>query len=370
MATNIDYRLYYAAQSGGHGGNRRVMQLLDFFSRNEFRCKTVLDRLGGGTIADKVADVLRGLVPSAEAPIRRYGSLRGLRRYGLVKNLKRNLAVTANTLYLFDAFVCGYEVLFDSIRKQGGKILVFPHNTDSLSRGVMHPFTGAPAPKWAADEMAALRKADLVCCISREEQWLLSLYGIQAAFLPYDPVLQVRQRLLELRRQRASSTKNCVLILGTAKNLPTFDGMRALLERSGDITQAAGKREVVLLGYGTEKLANIAACNYSSIKIMGGVSDDVLESYLLSANVCLVYQAGTSGMLTRVQELLYCGVPVIANHIAARSFMNAPGVFAAESIDGMIELLEKFQPEDFVPPVPPVALESELLKRIHRLNSQ
>jgi glycosyltransferase involved in cell wall biosynthesis len=158
-----------------------------------------------------------------------------------------------------------------------------------------------------------------------------------------------------------------VLILGTATNIPTLKGMQALLKRAPDLVAAAKGLQIVVLGYGTEILAPLVEARGLPITIMGGVSEEVLNKYLLRTKVNLAYQEGTTGMLTRIQELLYCGIPIIANNIAARSYHNLPGVHVTESIDEMLNVLASFQSFDFPPPETPEKLEQQLVERIRKL---
>src|SRR5712664_655581 len=239
MVPPLHYRLTHAAKSGGHGSNRRVMQVLDLFSRYQLEYEIFQDKIGGGTKLSQIGAMLRGLPPGPGAPLPRFLSLRGLRNYGLMRSIGKTIRVRETSVFIFDTFIPAYATLFEHIHKRGGKIIALPHNIDSLSPGIRHPISNEMSPRWSQSEIAALGKADLVCCISREEQWLLSLYGIDACYLPYEPTPEHRSRLLEIRRQRTSHAKDVVLLMGTAGNIPTLRGMQALLKRGLDLVNAA-----------------------------------------------------------------------------------------------------------------------------------
>lgn len=367
IAPPLQYRHIHSATLSGHGGNRRTLQVLDLFSRYGLECEVIQDKIKGRKIVPNVTATLRGLLPGLSAPFSRWFSPRGLRNYGLIRAIGKTIKVSKNSVVIFDAFICAYSTLFSDIHKRGGKIIIFPHNIDSLSPGIRHPISQAVSPQWADLEIAALAEADLVCCISREEQWLLSLHGINACYLPYEPTPEYRSKLGEIRRLRASQIKDVVLILGTATNIPTLRGMQEILKRAPDLAAAAKGLQIVVIGYGTEVLAPLVADENLPITILGGVSDEVLDNYLLRTKVNLAYQEGTTGMLTRIQELLYCGIPVIANNIAARSYQNVPGVVVTESIDEMLNVLTSFESTDFMPPEIPEKLEQQLVERIRQL---
>ena len=366
MPPPLHYRLGHAATPGGHGGNRRALQMLELFSRYGLECEVAHDEFAGGQLTTKIAAVLRGLPPGSGAPVARFCSLRGMRNYGLIRGIAKSLNVSKSSIVIFDSFVCAYSTLFNDIQKRGGKIVVIPQNLDSLSPSFRHPISNFVSPRWLKSEIAALSNADLVCCISREEQWLLSLYGIDALYLPYEPTQENKERLLNIRRLRASQQQDVILILGTASNAPTLEGMRALLRRSRDLLAASQGKQIVVIGYGTEALVPLISDN-GAITVLGGVSEEILNAYLVRAKVNLAYQEGATGMLTRTQEMLYCGVPTIANNIAARSYHNVAGVCVVENIDEMLQILTADQFADFGAPKGSEKLELHLVEKIRNL---
>jgi hypothetical protein len=154
-------------------------------------------------------------------------------------------------------------------QKQAGfKLIAVPHNLESLVVNLNNPYNHKSILKRFENEIKQLVKADAIFCISREEQWLLNLFGIKANFLPYYPPEPILSELLAVREVRKHSEQNRFLILGTAENPPTFLGMVKQLQRLQIIRQEI-EFEVDIAGYNTEKLRQYSA--HSSFSLQGTV---------------------------------------------------------------------------------------------------
>jgi hypothetical protein len=348
----------------GHGGNRRLAQIIEIIKRDVAALEFRLDIFGRGASVD-MRSMISGLLWLG-APATRFGHPKALRNAGVVRAFCDDMHIDTETIVCFDSYVRGYAPIFGEIKRRGGKVVAFPQNLDSLTAETPDPMSRRMSPRWMKDEIGALSEADLICCISREEQWLLAVYGLPSLFLPYYPAQENRAALARIRTQRAcSARKDKVLIMGTALNIPTLRGMQILLQHAAEIVRAACGREVILAGYGTEALKS--ADLPAKFRVLGGVSQEEMERWLVEAAVCLCFQPGTGGALTRISELLCAGVPVIANYVAARSYHNAPGVQVVESIDHLLCALQNFSPQAFAAPDPPEGLERELSRELHRL---
>jgi hypothetical protein len=246
-------------------------------------------------------------------------------------------------------------VLFGRLRALGASICVFPSNLDSLSPESIDPVSGATSPAWFGRELAAIREADLVCCISREEQWLLALHGVESHFLPYYPAADVVEQLTDIRVARRTSRKDVILMLGTATNIPTFKGMEELVRFWTQDESAASAGPLVVAGYGTERLGALAG---PAVSIVGAASEEQLRALMVRARLCLIHQVPTTGCLTRIPELLIAGIPVLANWIGARTYHNTHGVLSYErmaEIPSLLAVAESVEPQIVAPPTAALA---------------
>jgi len=341
------------ADTSGHGGNRRSAQLVDLVRAKATVCHAE-SPFGGGLLKNLKLGA-RGAIRSLATRSLRMNS-RYLRNVGACDELLDALQVDPDTTVVIESYVVGLATLIKGVQRKGGRVALFPQNLDSLVPSGVHPYSGRKAPYWLCDEINVICNADHVCCISREEQWLLTAYGIDALHLPYYPTQPILDSLLAIRKRRETTKKTKLLVLGSAINEPTRLGMVALLEHSKELRRAVGRRDVVVAGYGTERLVNKPSS--SGIRVAGAVTPQALDDLLSEAWACVCYQAGTSGALTRIPELLVAGVPVVANAVAARSYWGVPGLTIAERLPDLFETLRGGVPELVPVPARPSALET------------
>jgi hypothetical protein len=195
--------------------------------------------------------------------------------------------------------------------------IALPHNVEALVPGSSSPWTRRRSPEWLEEEVWALSAANTVFAISSCDQHILSLWGISAELLPYAPAPSLRAHLDEVRANRASpNDQDVVLLMGTASNYPTLQGMReALRYLPGIVARARPGALVIVAGAGTELIELPPATN---VHVLGRVSERVLDHLMRRALAAVVHQPATSGSLTRIPELLIAGVPVLANVNASR----------------------------------------------------
>jgi hypothetical protein len=358
------FRSVHDLDANGHGGNRRLAQLVEILQRDSCTVEFGRDNFGRKGI-NAVRSILSGLFWSGASLSIRVGHPKAWRNAGVVAELCAKLHIDKNTIVFFDSYLRGYAPMFRHIKRRGGKIVVFPQNLDSLTAGTPDPMSSQVAPKWMHAEISAVRSADLVCCISREEQWLLSIFGIRSLYLPFYPTLASRSVLANIRAQRQRRRHDTILIVGSATNTPTYRGMKTLTDNAEDLVNASGGRDILLVGFGTEALkSNTLPANFH---VVGSVPQSVMNKYLVEAAACVCYQPGTGGALTRIPELLCAGIPVIANYVAGRSYQNLPGVQIIETMDHLIASLRALSYREFAPPGPPEELEGELLRELRKL---
>ncbi len=316
---------------------------------------------------------------------KKFAALEGLRllrqhriQSGLTKNALTQLGFNYYKRQKTMAYYAGRHrvLLWESSRQQnylmsyaardsGLKIIGLPHNLESLVSGQHSEFTGKPAPYWFEEELQSLRQCHALFTISREEQYILKLFGIPAEFLPYYPPSAVAQYLSQIRERREKEpTGPDILLMGTAGNKPTFDGMlnRILFFHNHPGTE---KRRLHIAGYLTETLAAYLPEN-PALVFHGSVSQEKLADLMASCSFCWIHQNISTGSLTKIPELMMAGVPVLLNSDAARNFHNVPGIRVYEHDEDCVEALQESIP---VPPAPekPVIHEKIFLATIRNL---
>lgn len=218
------------------------------------------------------------------------------------------------------------------------KIIAIPQNLESLVVGHVDFLTRKSLPESFESEIKHFSIADAVFCISREEQWLLKLRGINADFLPYYPPESIFLNLLEVRKLRNQLQNKRFLILGSVINPPTRLGMIEQIQWLNRIRKKI-PFEVDIAGYGTEQLKEY--CDRPSLTLHGTVDPQELNNLLINAKAVLLHQRATSGALTRIPEMLIAGIPAIANSNACRSAFSYPGVYCYDNESELAELMSK-----------------------------
>ena len=217
------------------------------------------------------------------------------------------------------------------LKATGHRVIGMPHNIESLVRSKSVGSLGA--------EVANLRHCDRVFAISREDTWLLRLFGLDAHFLPYYPPEEAESFMLSIRQKRGrreAGQRKVFALLGSATNTPTRSGMQALVD-------FAATRELPfdlqVAGYGTESLRQVAS---PQISFLGTLSNEDLEKLLVDIDGMIIYQPPTTGALTRIPEMLLAGIPVFANFDAARNYHSTDGVHVYTSMEGLFDELASF----------------------------
>lgn len=221
--------------------------------------------------------------------------------YKLLNFLKPAVVVLENT-NLADYYIAEAAKYCKSF------VCIIPHNIESLVATQFSPYTQRQSPHWLEEEMAFLRKADVVYAISKYDRWLFSCNNINTKLLPYFPATDVLQNLLHIRQQRENlQNPLLILILGTVKNHPTREGLRQLTNFL-ETNNSHPDLSYALAGYNVEK--HFDAALYKNVQIRGSVSGDDLNQLLRDCKCVLIHHQPSSGALTRVTECLIAGIPV------------------------------------------------------------
>lgn len=216
------------------------------------------------------------------------------------------------------------------------KIIALPHNIESLVLHRKSAISGRISPSWFHEELTILKSCDVIFTISLEDQWLLSLYGLTVNYLEYMPSANVIQHCKTINKKRHKAKSNdSFLMLGTAHNTPTADGMRAVIDY---VIEKKIQFNLIIAGYGTEDLVKEYKELPLNVKILGSVNIDDLSSLLVSCKALLVYQKNATGVLTKLQEFVLAGIPIIANNISLRSFHNINGLHNINSLEDLNNL--------------------------------
>lgn len=243
-------------------------------------------------------------------------------------------------------------------------VVAAPQNLESLVSDNVDFFSQKKAPEYFFDEIEVLSHCSKVFCISREEQWLLKQFDIDAAYLPYYPCRELIQDFLDIREKRNESLKGGFLIVGSASNPPTFEGMKKQIEMLDPFLEQESYK-VDIVGLKTETLKYFS--NNPYFHFHGRVETKELNEKRISAKAVLIHQNAGVGALTRIPEMLMCGIPVIASSNAARSYFGYSGLYVYDSEEELYEYMRRDLP---VPEIPsrPVREEKRFLKTLESLS--
>lgn len=210
------------------------------------------------------------------------------------------------------------------------------HNIESL----VPSNTAAPFRGWLRrKESNLLRRCRLVLTIAEEETKALEGMGVNARYLPTHPPAEVRGALLDVRARRQGEGQG-ILLLGSALNEETKQGMEAVISfwRTSGI-ERTGER-LIVAGYGTDRHF-YGLPREGPVAFLGPLGTEELRGLLATVRGAVCYQTSGGGALTRIAELLVAGVPVLANEHAARSYGSPPGLIRFGSLQDLPEALER-----------------------------
>jgi len=334
---NVDMYLLretkFSGNLNGHGGNRRTAQIAELIGKSSFLVEdtqteissTRLNRYCAGT---RVMTKLGFEVPSSLRTVGLYGYYYLNQKHSFQRHKGPKVLLWEATDNCITPYIA---------KEFGFKVIALPHNLESLVAPEISSSTSHLSKKLER-EIRHLAKADVIFCMSREEQWLLRFWGIEANFLPYYPPEAILANLQKIREARRSSEKQRFLVIGTAYNPPTRAGMVEQLQWLQRIREKV-EFAVDVAGYGTEDLLEF--CNHPDFTVLGTVDSDKLYHLMIEAKAVIVHQKAGAGSLTRIPEMLIAGIPVIANSNACRSTSDYTGIYCYDSEIELANLVEK-----------------------------
>ena len=287
------------------------------------------------------------------------GELQTQRKY-LAAQLRPLMEAQRTSFRAGDLFVfnCAGQIpsegLRSYLRNLGVGMVSTPHNVEALIR----------PPRTRADyralrvECEGLRSGLGCFAISATDVLLLRLMGIEAKLLPYWPSKSRMNLFTEIRRDRISSSKKFILILGTATNSPTGLGMRLQLDWISSWRNSDEPLHFIIVGKGTETLGS----SDDRVTFAGRVTDETLRRLFIDAQALWVHQPPTTGALTRVMEAILCGLPVIIN-AGCLTETNPSTVLRYSEKESGLSLLRRAATIP-MPPTPEKPDTSEFLKAV------
>lgn len=235
----------------------------------------------------------------------------GLSLIGVVKfsiysvNLIKNIKGTEFDVLLHET-APGVSIPFMQYLKwKGVPYIAIPHNIECLVPGQVIDMFRNECYVYLA-EMTGYRAAQRVISICKFDAAILRSAGVLAEVLEYHPVRNDRVRFDYIRKSRGNCSEAVgFLLLGSAGNVPTYYGIKGLLEY---FSQIDSDFCLTVAGYGTEVFKSY---QNKKITVMGSVSEQEIDSLLINATALLINQPQTTGFLTKIVEMNLCGVPQI-----------------------------------------------------------
>lgn len=322
----------------GHGGCKRTAQISEILAEHQIESR-FLDEVATLKDHGKIRTLLQGMVFLSRFPFRVRQRMALLEKFGrdcgygaFFRNLPQQSVLLWENNHSFRS-----NLPFLA-RQAGLPVVAVPHNLESLVPTQRSFLSNRIAPHWTEEELRCLAACDQVFVISREEQWFLRLHGVPAEFLPYHPPLALAPYFSQIRAARAAaSEKKGILMLGTANNAPTFQGMADRIRFFRKQPRDGITLHVV--GSNTEMLAGEVGSS-SNILIHGRIGSELLKALLVEVKAVLIHQAPTSGALTRIPEMLSAGIPVFADTNSARSWSGMDGLYCYENDEELEFLLQ------------------------------
>lgn len=359
MSIQVLRHSHFPSDPWGDGGSKRTAQITEILDRHQIQQEFYDPDIT--KIFQKKFAVIEGVRLLNQHKIKSSLTKTALTQLGFnyYKRQKTMAHYAENhSLLLWESSRQQNYLMSYAARDNGIAVIGLPHNLESLVAGQYSDFTGLAAPWWFEEELQSLRMCNLLFTISREEQYLLKLFGLKAEFLPYHPPSEVASYLKSIRKRRENqSPSSIIFLMGTAGNKPTFDGMLNRIRFFDSISQLIPDAELHIGGYLTEMLKPHLPDN-PRILLHGSLSVEQMDDLLTRCRYCWIHQNISTGSLTKIPELMMAGVPVLLNSDAARNFYNVPGIRVYENDedcrDAMLEIL----------PIPPEPKRPEVHERI------
>ncbi len=304
-----------------HGGRLRTLQLEELFSECGIELEEVLIHIPT-TGFRKYINWFKGGLRVWFLPFKYLFSRECVRFVTKGIGFRDNLNSTNKECCFVEA--TGSPYALEIVKRTGfSHAIIFPHNLEIYNQ-VNCSWTDLPS-----EIHGAMSWADHIWTISSEEAWLISQYlPGRVGWLPYWPPSFLRERCKNIYFERQQiKDKSGVLYLGTRQGIADESVKKLLL------TCETEKIDLVVCGNQTECYKDLM--DFRFVDIRGYVADNELADLLTKVRCALVWNEKGSGALTRIPEMLLCGVPVVANIAALRSAWLWDGVVPVQDIDSL-----------------------------------
>jgi glycosyltransferase involved in cell wall biosynthesis len=354
----------FKAGATSHGGHHRYQQLRELVSAAGLPIAGEIAASHRGDLARATAarTLLAGLAHLPFAGCGWTASPQGLFRIGAAALAVRRLERRA--VFLWAPSYGAHLVLGPLARRRGSRVIALIHNIESLVPNQPCPIRPSQS-NWLDLEIACLSNADVVFCHSRWDQWFLRMRGLEAHLLPYYPTHARCEWLRRIRERRLQGPiGDSIVVLGNADNPPTRLGMLEQLRIVGQ--HATGLRHIAIhvCGDGTTRLQSAKLA--PNVQIHGYVHEDVLAQHLATAKAVWFHQPATTGVVTRIVDMLIAGVPVLANAFASRSQEALDGVHTYD-LDAAVPALMRSRLATPDVPAPPDLFAQRFVSTVARM---
>ena len=324
------YHSIYAPNPSGHGGEKRSCQLQEWHRKSGVELIPLelkpQERLSIASLWHSFWLMLR--VYGCQGWKSLYIFMRHVKNLSLIYSQIVDFFQTKNAdIFYWESTRDIWYILPFFAKKYNKRVVAFPHNLEALVGGQTSTIFSWNAEQRFAREMAVLCECEKVYAISNEETWLLQLMGANASVLLYELPSAVKEQCDKVAELRKQSSKDYYLMLGSAINPPTRIGMEEVL-REWNCTVP-----LIVAGFGTEQLKQYES---GEVRIIGGVQDEQLLDLQVHCKALIVNQPATTGALTRIEEFLAAGIPIIANENSIRSYRNREGIRIFNSVSEIL----------------------------------
>jgi hypothetical protein len=221
--------------------------------------------------------------------------------------------------------------------------IAVPQNLESLVKGSVSAVSRKQSPDWFLEEIDILKTCDAVFVMSKEEVWLLKIFGMATFYLPYFPSKELAKTfeevaLLRMSKGKEIEVKNFVVLIGSASNILTRIGMEEVIAWFESFHQY-DIPTLYIMGFGTDVLKKTIK-DKEKIKLIGEVDDGTLTNFLSEAKAIIVHQKSSSGALTRLPDFFNAGIPVLASPESIRGgYENQQGLHVFETPQELLTFL-------------------------------
>lgn len=342
--TKILHHSRFSPNPYGHGGEKRTTQIIERYVSQGYCVETLTFEY-----AAKIS--ILSLFKSLAVIIHVYG----LQHWqSIIRFLKfwKSLSLSMpylESFFLQDADFFVWESTTDAYyylpflaRKYNKRVVAYPHNIESLVTNQYSLLTGRHADYEFLSEVNALKNCDNVCAISRFDNHLLLLFGVKSIFFPYYPPQKSVEYLEGIKKRRRSGAINDnkkFFVLGTVHNPPTLAGMLMLIDAIREMKM--DHVGFVIAGYGTEQLRTEKLPQNMQLK--GTLDQNELENQMIACDALLIYQAPTTGALTRISEFLVADIPVFVNVESSHSHFDFKNVIIYSDFSELKMKLQTFE---------------------------